>query len=84
MDTLIGGKINGFQEQADCHMGERYLNKTLDKKSIPRTNISTPMFLSLLACSSTGSWDFPSVMIMATLGKAFLDPAASVKMFCRR
>lgn len=53
-------------------------------QNIPRTNISTPMFLSLLAYSSTGSWDFPSVMIMATLGKAFLDPPASVKMFCRR
>lgn len=42
------------------------------------------MFLSLLACSSTGSWDFPSVMIMATFGKPFLEPPASVKMFCRR
>lgn len=42
------------------------------------------MFLSLLACSSTGSWDFPSVMIMATFGKPFLEPPASVKMFRRR
>lgn len=42
------------------------------------------MFRNLLACSSTGSCDFPSVMMMATLGKLFLDPAASVKVFFTR